>query len=87
MRYMKFQDNVNFESYKLLCTIARSLNSVITTFTIKTYPRYIYIYIYVSFTFKSRLLRLKCHVHISSRGRSSEHHFFFLFLEIDFSSI
>lgn len=85
MRYMKFQDNVNFEFYKLLCTIARSLNSVITTFTIKTYPRYIYIY--VSFTFKSRLLRLKCHVHISSRGRSSEHHFFFLFLEIDFSSI
>lgn len=85
MRYMKFQDNVNFESYKLLCTIARSLNNVITTFTIKTYPQYIYIY--VSFTFKSRLLRLKCHVHISSRGRSSEHHFFFLFLEIDFSSI
>lgn len=44
MRYMKFQDNVNFESYKLLCTIARSLNSVITTFTIKTYPRYIYMF-------------------------------------------
>lgn len=46
MRYMKFQDNVNFESYKLLCTIARSLNSVITTFTIKTYPRYVYIYMF-----------------------------------------